>query len=110
MLSKNELRYTLALQRIPNLGDISAKKLLRKMGSAEAIFTEKKSNLAKIDGIGLLRLKEINLKQQLEEADDELEFIEKNNIGFSYFKDKTYPEKLKHCLDRFFYSTEEILI
>src|SRR5690606_6696208 len=99
MLSKNELRYTLALQRIPNLGDISAKKLLRKMGSAEAVFNEKKSNLAKIDGIGLLRLKEINLKQQLEEADAELEFIEKNNIEYSYFKDKNYPEKLKHCLD-----------
>ena len=99
MLSKNELRYTLALQRIPNLGDISAKKLLRKMGTAEAIFKEKKSNLAKIDGIGLLRLREINLKQQLEDADEELKFIEENNIEYSYFKDKTYPEKLKHCLD-----------
>ncbi|MCB0466375.1 MAG: DNA-processing protein DprA [Aequorivita sp.] len=99
MLTKNELRYTLALQRIPNLGDISAKKLLRKMGSAEEIFKEKKSNLAKIDGIGLLRLKDINLKKQLEEADEELKFIEENEIQFSYFKDKTYPEKLKHCID-----------
>ena len=99
MLSKNELRYTLALQRIPNLGDISAKKLLRKMGSAEAIFNEKKSNLAKIDGIGLLRLKDLNLKKQLEEADEEIEFIESNNIEYSYFQDKNYPEKLKHCID-----------
>jgi len=99
MLSKNELRYTLALQRIPNLGDISAKKLLRKMGSAEAVFKEKKGNLAKIDGIGLLRLKDINLKKQLEEADEELKFIEENGIQFSYFKDKNYPEKLKHCID-----------
>ncbi|HLT49910.1 MAG TPA: DNA-processing protein DprA, partial [Aequorivita sp.] len=99
MLSKNELRYTLALQRIPNLGDISAKKLLWKMGSAEEVFKEKKNNLAKIDGIGLLRLKDLNLKKQLEEADEELKFIEENNIQFSYFKDKTYPEKLKHCID-----------
>ncbi len=99
MLSKNELRYTLALQRIPNLGDISAKKLLRKMGSAEAIFNEKKSNLAKINGIGSLRLKEINLQFQLEQADEELQFIEENNIEFSYFKDKNYPENLKHCID-----------
>ena len=99
MLSKNELRYTLALQRIPNLGDISAKKILRKVGSAEAVFKEKKSNLAKIDGIGLLRLREINLKQQLEQADDELKFIEDNEVEWSYFQDKNYPEKLKHCLD-----------
>ena len=42
MLSKKELRYTLALQRVQNLGDISAKKLLSLVGSAEGIFNEKK--------------------------------------------------------------------
>src|SRR5690554_364563 len=99
MLSKNELRYTLALQRIPNLGDISAKKLLRKVGSAEGIFKEKRTTLAKIDGIGQMRLKEINVKQQLEEADAEVTFIEDNQIVCRYFKDKAYPEKLKHCID-----------
>lgn len=99
MLSKNELRYTLALQRIPNLGDISAKKLIRKMGAAEAVFKEKKSTLAKIEGIGLLRLKDLHLKKQLEEADEELQFIEDNHIRYSYFLDKTYPERLKHCID-----------
>ena len=72
MLSTNDLRYTLALQKIPNLGDISAKKLLRKLGSAEAIFKEKKSSLAKIDGIGAVKLKDLNLKQQLEQADEEI--------------------------------------
>jgi len=99
MLSKDELRYTLALQRIPSLGDISVKKLLRKVGSAEGIFKEKKRNLSKIDGIGIVRLREINLKQQLEEADDELKFMEDNNVDWSYFLDANYPEKLKHCLD-----------
>lgn len=99
MLSKNELRYTLALQRIPNLGDISAKKLLRQVGSAEGIFKEKRSTLAKIDGIGQMRLREINVKQQLEEADAEMRFIEDNHIVCRYFQDKAYPEKLKHCID-----------
>ena len=41
MLSKNELRYTLALQRVPNLGDATAKKLILKTGSAEGVFKEK---------------------------------------------------------------------
>lgn len=99
MLSKQELRYTLALQRIPNLGDVSAKKLLRKVGSAEGVFNEKKSNLAKIDGIGVVRLREINMKQQLEQADEELQFIEDNKVEWTYFLDAKYPEKLKHCLD-----------
>src|SRR5690554_212532 len=99
MLSKNELRYILALQRIPNLGDVSAKKLLRKVGSAEGIFKEKKTNLAKIDGIGTVRLRDINAKQQLEQADEEIKFIEDNQIEYCYFLDTSYPEKLKHCLD-----------
>jgi len=38
MLSKDELQYTLALQRVPNLGDTSAKKLLQFVGSAEGVL------------------------------------------------------------------------
>lgn len=99
MLSKNELRYTLALQRVPNLGDTSAKKLLQYVGSAEGIFKEKKNNLLKIDGIGALKVKDLCESNLLEEAEDELQYIVTNDISYSYFKDKTYPEKLKHCVD-----------
>ena len=99
MLSESELRYTLALQRIPNLGDVSAKKLLRKIGSAEGIFKEKKANLLKIDGIGSYKLKELNIGRQLDEADEELRFILDNKIDYSYFRDAGYPEKLKHATD-----------
>jgi len=99
MLSKEELRYTLALQRVPNLGDTSAKKLLRKVGSAEGIFKEKKANLLKIDGIGSYKLKDLNPLQVLDAADEELKFIEQNNIEIAYFKDTNYPDHLKQCLD-----------
>lgn len=99
MLTKTDLRYILALQRTPNLGDISVKKLIAKAGSAEAVFNEKKSVLAKVDGIGLLRLKDLHVKRQLEEADDEIRFIEENDIDCYYFQDANYPEKLKHCID-----------
>ncbi|RFN59100.1 DNA-processing protein DprA [Marixanthomonas ophiurae] len=99
MLSQKELLYTLALQRTPNLGDTSAKKLLRAVGSAEAIFKEKKQNLLKVDGIGTFKLKDLNENQQLTEAEAELRFIEEEKIQYSYFLDKTYPEHLKHCLD-----------
>ncbi len=99
MLSLNELRYTLALQRVPNLGDISAKKLLHHFGSAEAIFKEKKSNLLKIMGIGAYKLQDLHEKALLDEADEEIEYILANDIYFSYYKDKDYPERLKHCMD-----------
>jgi DNA processing protein len=99
MLSEQELLYTLALQRAPNLGDTSAKKLLRAVGSAKAIFEERKSALLKIDGIGALRLKELNEAELLPLAEAELQFVQKQGIECLYFKDTAYPEKLKHCID-----------
>lgn len=99
MLTTKELLYTLALQRVPNLGDSSAKKLLRAVGSAEGVFQEKKSNLLKIDGIGNLKLKELQEHQLLPQAEDELNYILKNNIEYRYYRDNLYPERLKHCND-----------
>lgn len=98
-MTKTELIHLLALQRLPNIGDISAKKLLRKLGSAEAVFKEKKSNLLKIDGIGRYALKELHNTSYREEAEEELKFIEENAIEAIYFRDKNYPENLKHCID-----------
>lgn len=99
MLSTNELRYTLALQRVPNLGETSAKKLLQIIGSAEGIFKEKKHNLLKIDGIGMFKLKYLNELAVLDEADEEIDFIRTNNIEVCYFQDQDYPDRLKHCID-----------
>lgn len=99
MLSPTELLYTLALQRVPNLGDTSAKKLIRAIGSAEAIFKEKKHKLLRVEGIGNFKVKELNEKVLLPMAERELRFIEENNINVFYFLDKTYPDHLKHCLD-----------
>jgi DNA processing protein len=99
MLSNNELLCTLALQRVPNLGDISAKKLLSVVGSAEGIFQEKRVNLLKIDGIGNLKLQGLSKKLLLAEAEEELKFIRDNQISCCYFLDSTYPDRLKHCLD-----------
>jgi DNA processing protein len=49
-MDRTELLYTLALQNLPNLGDSTAKKLIRKLGSAQQVFSEKKQHLLKIDG------------------------------------------------------------
>jgi DNA processing protein len=99
MLSRDELLYTLALQRVPNLGDTSAKKILQFVGSAEGVFKEKKRNLLKIDGIGALKLKYLNASRILIDAEREVEYIDANAISYNFFKDDAYPERLKHCLD-----------
>ena len=96
---ENDLLYTLALQKVPNIGDITAKRLISHCGSAEAVLKEKKQNLLKIDGIGSIMLDALFKKNYLLDAEKEIDFITSNNIKVSYFKDKGYPEKLKHCID-----------
>jgi len=98
-MTENDLLYTLALQHVHNIGDITAKRLISNCGSAENVFKEKKQNLLKIDGIGSLSLNELIKPHHLKEAEKELEFIKANDIKVSYFQEKDYPEKLKHCID-----------
>lgn len=98
-MNENDLLYTLALQHVPNIGDITAKRLMAHCGSAEAVLKAKKEDLLKIDGIGTVTISDLFKTHHLREAEKEMRFIEENNIAVSYFKDKDYPEKLKQCID-----------
>ncbi|MCM4155052.1 DNA-processing protein DprA [Gramella sp. AN32] len=98
-MTGNDLFYALVLQHIPNMGDATAKKLIRKFGSAENVLKEKKSALLKLDGIGEAKVRDLQNKEHFKAAEEELKFIEKNNVQTHYFLEGSYPEKLKHCLD-----------
>jgi len=75
------------------------KKLIAHCGSAKKVLTEKRQTLEKINGIGVLTLKNLLDPANLREADRELNYIQKNNIETYYFTEKNYPERLKHCVD-----------
>lgn len=98
-MTDNDLLYALALQHVPNIGDIIAKRLIAHCGSPEAVLKEKKQNLLKIDGIGTITLNHLFESNHIEAAEKEIDFIKTNAIKVSYFKDDSYPEKLKHCID-----------
>ena len=98
-MKEQDLFYLLALQRIEGVGDIMAKKLLTHFGTAEAVFNTKTSQLAAIDGVGSVLLKNFRDKSVFEKATQELEFIKRNEINAVYFQDEDYPERLKHCID-----------
>lgn len=98
MLEK-ELLAVLALQNAKGLGDINAKKLIAKCGSASAIFSEKKSVLEKINGIGSERIKHLPKKENFKAAEKELKYLTDNNIAFYFFLDDAYPCLLKNCID-----------
>ncbi|MFN7100278.1 MAG: DNA-processing protein DprA [Flavobacterium sp.] len=98
-MNEQDLFYLLALQRVEGVGDIMAKKLLTHLGSAEAIFNTKSSQLAAIDGVGAMLLKSIKDKTVFAKAQKELDFIKENNITTAFFQDTNYPERLKQCVD-----------
>ena len=98
-MTDNELIDLLRLQRIPNIGDVTAKKLIAHCGNPNAVFKDKLQHLLKIEGIGSYTLKKLHDTTYLKNAEAELNFIRAKNIEVSYFMDEDYPAYLKHCID-----------
>lgn len=98
-LSEDELIALLRLQHIPNIGDVIAKKLISHCGGPMAVFKDKRQQLLKIDGIGTYTLQGLYDTEHLEAAQQEYEYIKRNNLGYSYFMGEDYPMLLKHCID-----------
>jgi DNA processing protein len=98
-MTQNDLFYLLALQQVEGIGAITAKKLLQHFGSPEAIFQAKKTELAKIDGIGKSTIANLLKKDGFEQAESEILFLEKEDINVFSFQCNEYPDRLKNCHD-----------
>ncbi len=99
VLGAGGLLYYIAIEQIPGVGSILAKRLIAYCGSAEAVFTEKQKSLQKIPGVGDMLSREIVQQNVLQRAEQELKYIEKNNIAALCYTDDNYPERLRQCED-----------
>ena len=93
------LLHQLALKFVPGIGDVLAKNLLSYCGSAEEIFKISKHKLLFIPGIGPKMAAAILNPICFERAEKELKFLERNKIQPIFYTDKTYPKRLKSCVD-----------
>lgn len=91
--------YQVGLTMINGVGDILARQLLQVFGEAEAIFTEKRSHLEKVPGIGRTIAAEIQRPDVLQRAEKEVLFAEKNQISLHFLTDPDYPARLIECPD-----------
>ena len=98
-MTDQDLFHLLALMQVEGVGDIMAKKLITHCGNATEVFNTKTAQLAAIDGIGSVLLKNLKNKAVFEKAEQELKFINSNKIKVDYFQDESYPNRLKHCID-----------
>ena len=99
MLKEEKLLAILRLQRSRAIGDILAKKLIVKVGDVEQIFKEKSTSLLNINGIGSHAITHLFDKKNIELAEQELAYIQKNKIGYTYFLEDEYPKNLLNCID-----------
>lgn len=89
----------LALQKIHGIGAVRAKSLIAYCGSAEAVFHAPEQTLRKIPHIGEQTIKEIKGNTCLREAEQELNFCEKNEIEVITYYETPYPALLKQTAD-----------
>lgn len=98
-MNSESLKFKIGVTLIKGIGGNLAKNLIAYLGSEEAIFRESQQNLAKIPGIGSVLSHEISNQNVLNRAEEEIDFILKNNIQVHYFRDREYPYRLKECAD-----------
>lgn len=99
-MKKEQLLYTLALINTEGIGDITAKKLIAHFGEAKNVFDASKKDLLRIGGVGETLIKKLKTNNlNLKEAENELKFIEKEQLKTFYFLDDNYPKLLSQCID-----------
>ncbi len=98
-MKEKELLYLLALQKTKGIGTINAKKLIAHIGSAELVFTTKKSILESVNGIGSFTIQHLQDKENIKKAEKELQYILDHKITYTSYLDPTYPKNLKHSVD-----------
>jgi len=91
--------HRLGLTFLKNIGPATAKSMLAHFGDEEHIFKASKSKLMQVPGIGEKRYIDIDFKSALQLADEELSYIEKNNVKPVFYTDPEYPKRLKNCID-----------
>jgi len=95
----NDLIFQLALRLVPNIGAVHAKILIELYGSAGEVFRARKSDLDKIEGIGMVRAKSIKDFNDFSRAEEEIDFIEKYKIRPLFLTDPDYPRRFLNCYD-----------
>ena len=96
---KTELKYLIALTMAPAIGPVTARKLIKEVGSAQEVFRQKRKALESIEGIGPQLSRFINESSLLGKAERELNFMDRHLIKALHYKDPNFPKKLNECED-----------
>lgn len=95
-----EIIYTIALSLLKNIGLPTTKILYETMGSATAVFENRKNITDALPDASQKLIKALNdLDFYIKRAEQELEFADKRNIRPLCLNNDAYPKRLKECCD-----------
>jgi DNA processing protein len=94
-----DLIYKIGITLLPGIGDVLGKKLIAYCSGVEAVFKEKRKTLEKIPNIGGKLVNAILNQNVLIRAEEEIKFIENQNITPLFYLEKNYPTRLQNCID-----------
>lgn len=98
-MDQKELLSLIALQHIPGVGSITAKRLLEGVGSATKIFEHRTELPTMIPNIQSSLVNALDCPAAHHRAEQELTFIDKHHITCIGFHDEAYPSRLRECDD-----------
>lgn len=98
-MDRKELLSLIALQHIPGIGSITAKRLVEAAGSATILFEHRTDLPAMIPHIHHSLVNALDNPHAYSRAQRELEFIDKHHITCIGYHDEAYPSRLRECDD-----------
>ena len=90
--------YEIALNKLNGIGIKRAQHILNKMPLSD-FFELNKNTLHHLTGFSLGFINKLNFKKALNEAEKEIDELNKKNISFSFYENDNYPTRLKNCYD-----------
>jgi DNA processing protein len=94
------LLHQIALTLVPQIGAMTAKTLVSYCGSPEAVFQASRKELTRIPGIGPVIIHSIlQASDALQQAEQELRFLEQFGIQAIFYTDQCYPARLRQSAD-----------
>ena len=98
-MSNDDTFYYLALRFVPGLGNVTARRLLKRFSHARAIFTSSVSELSSVKGVKRGVVKEILSFSAEAEVKRELERIHEKRVDIVCWHDSDYPPLLREIHD-----------
>ncbi|MDR1847357.1 MAG: DNA-processing protein DprA [Bacteroidales bacterium] len=91
--------YELALAKTYGIGIHTAKGLMKRFGSAKALFEQNRANLELVLGKQPRTINEIINRSMFPQCEKELEFMQRYGINSFFFLDENYPQRLSNISD-----------